>query len=113
MKNIIYFIHIPKTSGCSISHTLYDAMCEVDENLKLKPVDSFNIDIKCKKKFDTLLRNYQKDVSENYIRGHYAASPYLYMENISGYSIIRDPIERLISCFDFKRTKSRMVSRLT
>lgn len=113
MKNTIYFLHIPKTSGRSILDTLDDAMCEVEENYKLIPESSLNIDITCKEKFDTLLRNYQKDVNKNFIRGHYAASPYLYIENISGYSVVRDPIERLISCFNFKRIKSRMVSAFT
>jgi len=104
MKNIIYFLHIPKTSGRSILDTIDDAMCEIDKNYKLISEDSLNLDIGCEKKFHTSLLNYKKDVNKNFIRGHYATSPYLYIENITGYSIVREPIERLISCFNFKRT---------
>jgi hypothetical protein len=35
----------------------------------------------------------------DFIGGHYAAMPYVYNEDIKGFSIIREPIERMISCF--------------
>jgi len=92
-QSLIYFLHIPKTSGASLIY-------ELDKKLQ-KPFrnkQNFHNPLESKHTFEHFLKNV---TNAEIFAGHYAATPYLYQENIAGFSIVREPLQRLVSCFEF------------
>jgi len=99
---VIYFCHIPRTSGTSVSNAVYDSFNKA-LRIPIKP------DLE---KFDPhVIRginktDYQSFLKECYLNidffyGHHFFSPYIepYSESLETFSIIRNPLERMISEF--------------
>jgi hypothetical protein len=92
---MIYFCHIPKTSGSSIVSTIYENLFNI-----LKIADHRVAPLNTSEKE---LKNFLFNCKEyDIISGHYAATPYDYCPDLTTFSVIREPIERIISCFRFQ-----------
>ena len=99
---MIYFCHIPRTSGTSISNAVYAAFYK-ELSIYRKP-DVEHYDPFINKKLDKA--DYEFFVKDCYLNidffyGHHFSSPHIepYSENLETFSIIRNPLERLISEF--------------
>jgi hypothetical protein len=92
---MIYFCHIPRTSGSAIISSIAEKFSDI---LKIGNYETgMQIHDDQKK-----LRSYLNEAKKfDYIGDHFAATPYSYIENIDGFSLVRNPIERLISCFNY------------
>jgi len=92
---LIYFCHIPRTSGSAIISSIAKSFSDI---LKIGDYETGMQIHNDQKK----LRSYLSEVKKfDCIGDHFAAMPYSYIENIDGFSLIRNPIERLISCFNY------------
>ena len=99
---MIYFCHIPRTSGTSISHAVYAAFHKDLKILSKPELEQF--DPYANKKINKT--DYQSFLKECHLKidffyGHHFSSPYIkpYSENLETFSIIRSPLERSISEF--------------
>jgi len=93
---MIYFLHIPKTSGSAIEASI--SFCRKwPENYIFsdKTPEPNNRDEVLKFFNDENFKNY------TFIKGHFACMPYLYADNIQAFSLIREPLERSISYFKY------------
>lgn len=99
---MIYFCHIPRTSGTSISNGVYAAFHKELRILRKPDIEQF--DPYYTKGIDKI--DYQSFLKDCYLNvdffyGHHFSTPYIepYSENLETFSIIRNPLERLISEF--------------
>jgi len=99
---MIYFSHVPRTSGTSVSNAVYNAFCKELRILPKPYIEQF--DPFFNKKIDKT--NYQSFLKEchlnvDFFYGHHFSNPYIepYNENLETFSIIRNPLERSISEF--------------
>ena len=101
---MIYFCHIPRTSGTSASDAVYDSFNKA-LRIPIRPdLDKydpyFNNKIN-KEKFELFLKSCYSDI--DFLHGHFLSSPYIesHSENLETFSLIRNPLERMISAFYF------------
>jgi hypothetical protein len=92
---MIYFCHIPKTSGSSISAAVSDHTDHLVYFGDMSEAEAMGEDA-----FISFLRKRNND---DFIKGHFATTPIEIFPGIKSYSIIRDPIERLLSCFRYSQ----------
>lgn len=94
---MLYFLHIPKTGGSFIEAIIQSHKKEwplsfafgdqlPNPNQKNKVIQFFNSD---------KLKNFQ------FIKGHFASTPYQYVDNIQAFSLIREPLDRAMSFFKY------------
>ena len=88
-KESFYFLHIAKTSGISFQSELKKAFAD-EQNFvnSLQYIDEYDM------------------LNSKLISGHFAMHPFLLYKNnnkkLNGLTIIRNPIDRAISCFAFR-----------
>jgi hypothetical protein len=92
---MIYFLHIPRTSGSAVISSIAESFSDI---LRIGNYETGMQIHNDQKKLCSYLSEAKKF---DYIGDHFATMPYLYTENIDGFSLVRNPIERLISCFNF------------
>jgi hypothetical protein len=94
---MLYFLHIPKTSGSFIEAIIKSHKKEwpssfvfghhlPNPNQKNKLIEFFNSD---------------KLKSCQFIKGHFATTPYQFVNNIQAFSLIREPLDRAMSFFKY------------
>ena len=99
---MIYFCHIPRTSGTSISNGVYAAFHKDLRILSKPDIEQFDpyytkgVD---KADYQSFLKDCYLNV--DFLYGHHFSSPYIehYSKNLETFSIVRNPLERLISEF--------------
>jgi len=99
---MIYFCHIPRTSGTSVSHAVYAAFHKELRILRKPDIEQFDpwfsrgID---KTDYQSFLKKCY--LNTDFFYGHHYSSPYIepYSENLETFSIVRNPLERMISEF--------------
>lgn len=101
---MIYFLHIPKTSGTSLQKSIFKA-CEdfYPQSAVLgefSRIFHFKNENELELFFKTTI-NQIKNSTLPYIQGHYGCTPYSYIKDIKAFSLIRDPLERVISDFSY------------
>lgn len=92
---MIYYCHIPKTSGASIEAVLDKHMSTVRYAYSQHPVEQMG-EAYCK---DFLDRFKHYDL----VRGHFAATPLEMFPGVKTYSIVRNPLDRVLSVFKFSQ----------
>lgn len=92
---MIYYCHIPKTSGTSLS------ACLNEYKDKLKFYSGVNAEEFYNKA--KLTQHLAKRKDDDIIKGHYAATPFDMYPGIKCYSVIRSPVDRLLSVFRFSQ----------
>jgi len=92
---MIYFCHIPRTSGSAIVSSIGKSFGKILTNGCYETGIKIHDDEKKLRLYLSEAKNF------DYIADHFAAMPYEYVEKIDAFSIIRDPIERFISCFNY------------
>ena len=100
---MIYFCHIPRTSGTSVLHAIHYSAFSKALRIPSKPYfdkyDPFFNNKINKEKFELFLKSCYSDI--DFLHGHFLSSPYLepHSENLETFSFIRNPLERMISEF--------------
>jgi hypothetical protein len=89
-SGFVYFLHIPKTSGLSITS-------EIERINSEDTVDGRNI-FPISKKFENTSASMKP---KSIICGHFALNPFDLMEFDYSFSIIREPVSRLMSLFAY------------
>lgn len=97
---MFYFCHIPKTSGSSIEAAIYDDYSTI---VKIA-TSSKTPELQNEKQLKSFLSNCNQ---YDFIKGHFGTLPYFYIKDIKSYSIVREPVDRLISCFRFSQSPMR------
>ena len=92
---MIYFCHIPRTSGSAITSSIAKSFGQTLTSGCYETGMKIHDD---EKKLRLYLTEHKK---YDYISDHFAALPYRYIENIDAFSIVRDPMERIKSCFNY------------
>jgi hypothetical protein len=100
--HVIYFCHVPRTSGTSISNAVYAAFHKELRIYRKPDIEQFDpyytkgID---KADYQSFLKDCYLNV--DFFYGHHFSTPYIesYGENLETFSIIRNPLERSISEF--------------
>lgn len=93
---MIYFCHIPKTSGSSIEA----CMRQYENKIKFHQNKTSFSELSESQFRDHLMK--RKD--DHVLIGHFAATPFEMFPDVKGYSIVRNPIERLLSTFRYSQT---------
>lgn len=102
-SSLIYFCHIPKTSGTAVINSVYDAYHESLKILKKPEIDdhdpTFNIDL-TQKDFNLFLETCYKEL--DFFSGHFGSisNSIPNCDNLEIFSIIRNPIDQAISMFN-------------
>lgn len=88
----VYFHHIPKTAGAFTFKSLADGglIDELNKKGLTFYEDTFHI---------INLLEEDKIVNSNFINGHFAADPYYINPNTVGFTVIRNPVARIVSHF--------------
>lgn len=95
---MIYFLHIPKTSGTSILRSTVRCFSDTLSVIKETETYQFILDRNLEQKdFETFLK---RSVDKyDFFYGHYACSPHVFSNKIETFSIVREPFDRFLSCF--------------
>jgi hypothetical protein len=97
---MFYFCHIPKTSGSSIEAAVVDEYfntIKIAQSHKVPDLEN-----------EQAVRNFLSNSdSYHFIKGHFGTLPVSYINNVKTYSIVREPFDRLISCFRFSQSPMR------
>ena len=86
--NQLYFLHIPKTAGSFINYS-------ISEELNKHNILNYSHEV---------LSNFPHNIdfdNTSFLGGHFAASPLAFNPNFYVACILRDPLERSISYFNF------------
>jgi len=92
---MIYFCHIPRTSGSAIRSSIGKSFGKILNSGCYRTGMQIHDDEKKLRLYLSKAKNF------DYIADHFAALPYEYVEKIDAFSIIRNPIERFLSCFNY------------
>lgn len=92
---MIYFCHIPKTSGSSVEAALDDYKDDIKYISNMTSAEQMS-----ENAFYDFLNKRKND---DFIRGHFGTTPIEIFPGIKSYSIIRNPIDRLLSSFRFSQ----------
>jgi hypothetical protein len=92
---MIYFCHIPKTSGSSVEAALDHYQNDIKYVRNLTSAEQMGEEV-----FDRFLNKRKND---DFIRGHFGTTPIEKFPGIKSFSIVRNPIDRLISSFSFSQ----------
>ena len=101
---MLYFLHIPKTSGSAL-------MASISNNPEIVKNCIFPDNTLLPENKEQILKFFKSKKFDNYsfIKGHFACTPYIYSDNIQSFSLIRDPLERSISYFKYHVPASAIV----
>lgn len=110
---MIYFLHIPRTSGKQILEITDKSLNSLKSSLKNKyecrvvqaddpeqiPGQHKELFLSFTKKdeLELFFNNLSKRNSILFLQGHFACTPFLYFDNLKTFSIIRSPLERVVS----------------
>jgi hypothetical protein len=92
---MIYFCHIPKTSGSSVEAALDMYKGYITHLDNISGIEQMGQ--------DAFFHFLKKRSEDDFIKGHFATSPLEVFPGIKSYSIIRNPIDRLMSSFRFSQ----------
>ena len=81
----VYFNHIPKTGGTFLIHNILKSLKDINFNFSLYTMGDRGISIK------------EDIVGSDLIMGHLGIEPNLYLHELETFTIIRNPIDRVIS----------------
>jgi hypothetical protein len=101
-RKMIYFCHIPRTSGTSISNAVYLAFhkeLSIHRKPDMEKFDPFINKELNEADYVFLMKECYSNI--DFFYGHHFSSPHIepYNESLETFSIVRNPLERLISVF--------------
>lgn len=102
---MIYFCHIPRTSGTSIEkdvHSKFNRDLKILTKIEFEKYSPFhNLTIN-KEELESFVINCYSNI--DFLNCHLASTPYIepYCKNLQTFSIIREPIDRIISEFHYR-----------
>lgn len=118
---MIYFLHIPRTSGKQILEITEKSLNSLKSSLKDKyecrvvqcsdPEYIFGqnnelfLSFTKKNELELFFNSLSKRNSILFLQGHFACTPFLYFDNLKTFSIIRSPLERVVSEYFYMNHK--------